>query len=128
MASVQYLTNSSLVALRETLKRDEPYFGVWQKHFLWTSITYYAGAFAAAIISRLVADVGLPAFIIALPIVAIIFATYHRYRRNIHEAEEHAKEQERVSKRLMQREEHFRNAFDHAAGMALISPIGHWLR
>jgi diguanylate cyclase (GGDEF)-like protein/PAS domain S-box-containing protein len=128
MASVQYVTNSSLAALRESLKRDEPFFDVWQRHYLWTSITYYAGACAAAIITQLVAEVGLPAFIIALPIVAIIFATYRSYRQNIHEAEENAREQERVSKRLMKREEHFRNAFDHAAGMALISPIGHWLQ
>jgi diguanylate cyclase (GGDEF)-like protein/PAS domain S-box-containing protein len=128
MATVQYLTNSSLAAFRETLKRNEPFADVWQKHYLWTSITYYAGASAAAIISKLVAALGVSAFIIALPIVGIIFATYRTYRRNIHEAEEHAKEQERVSKHLMLREEHFRNAFDHAAGMALISPIGHWLQ
>jgi diguanylate cyclase (GGDEF)-like protein/PAS domain S-box-containing protein len=128
MATVQYLTNSSLAAFRETLKRNEPFADVWQKHYLWTSITYYAGASAAAIISKLVAALGLSAFIISLPIVGIIFATYRAYRANIHEAEEHAKEQELVSKRLMQREEHFRNAFDHAAGMALISPIGHWLQ
>src|SRR6185295_4900688 len=128
MATVQYLTNSSLAAFRETLKRNEPFADVWQRHYLWTSFTYYAGACAAAIISKLVAALGLSAFIIALPIVGIIFATYRTYRANIHEAEEHAKEQELVSKRLMQREEHFRNAFDHAAGMALISPIGHWLQ
>ena len=128
MASVQYFTNSSLAAYRETLKRNERFADVWQKHYLWTSFTYYAGAFAAAIISKLVTAVGSSAFLIALPIVAIISATYKAYRRNIHEAEEHAKEQERVSQQWMQREQHFRNAFDHAAGMALISPIGHWLQ
>jgi diguanylate cyclase (GGDEF)-like protein/PAS domain S-box-containing protein len=128
MASVQYLTNSSLAAFHETLKRNEPFSDVWQKHYLWTSFTYYAGAFAAAIISNLVTALGSSAFLIALPIVAIIFATYRTYRRNIHEAEEHAKEQERFSKQLIEREQHFRNAFDHAAGMALISPIGHWLQ
>jgi len=128
MASVQYLTNSSLAAFRETLKRNESFFDVWQKHYLWTSITYYAGACTAAVITRLVTEIGSSAFLIALPIIAIIFATYRMYRRNIHEAEEHAKEHERVSKQLRQREQHFRNAFDHAAGMALISPIGHWLQ
>jgi diguanylate cyclase (GGDEF)-like protein/PAS domain S-box-containing protein len=128
MASVQYVTNSSLAAFREALKRDEPFIDIWQKHYLWTSITYYAGASAAAIISQLVAEVGLPGFIITVPIVVIIFATYRSYRRNIHEAEENAKEQQRVSQLLMEREEHFRNAFNHAAGMALISPIGHWLQ
>src|ERR1041385_3625299 len=128
MASVQYFTNSSLAAFRETLKRDEPFSEVWQKHYLWTSFTYYAGASAAAIVSRLVTAIGSSALLMVLPIIAIIFATYRMYRRNIYEAEEHAREQERVSRELMEREEHFRNAFDHAAGMALISPIGHWLQ
>jgi diguanylate cyclase (GGDEF)-like protein/PAS domain S-box-containing protein len=128
MATVQYLTNTSLAALRETLRRNESFSDVWLKHYLWTSITYYAGASAAAVISKLVAALGLSAFVIALPIVGIILAAYRSYRRNLSEAEEHAREQERVRKHLMEREEHFRNAFDHAAGMALISPIGHWLQ
>jgi diguanylate cyclase (GGDEF)-like protein/PAS domain S-box-containing protein len=128
MASVQYIANSGLAAVREHKRRKEPFFEVWQKHFLWTSITYYAGASAAGITSQLIKQFGTYAFMIALPIVGIIYATYRTYRRNIAEAEQHAMEQERVSKALMQSEEHFRNAFDHAAGMALISPIGHWLQ
>ena len=128
MASVQYIANSGLAAVREHKRRREPFFEVWQKHFLWTSITYYAGASTAGITSQLITKFGSYAFIIAVPIVGIIYATYRTYRRNIAEAEQHAMEQERVSKALMQSEEHFRNAFDHAAGMALISPIGHWLQ
>src|SRR6185295_15311469 len=83
MATVQYLTNSSLAAFRETLKRNESFADVWQKHYLWTSITYYAGACTAAIITKLVTEIGSSAFLIALPIIAIIFATYRTYRRNI---------------------------------------------
>jgi diguanylate cyclase (GGDEF)-like protein/PAS domain S-box-containing protein len=128
MATVQYIANSGLAAVREHKRRQEPYFQVWQKYFLWTSITYYAGASAAGITSQTIAQFGPYAFTIALPIVGIIYATYRTYRRNITEAEQHALEQERVSKALKQSEEHFRNAFDHAAGMALISPIGHWLQ
>ena len=38
-------------------------------------------------------------------------------------------EQERISKALQESEEHFRTAFDYAAiGMALVSPLGSWLR
>src|ERR1700741_1427764 len=128
MASVQYGFNSGLAALRESFKRNENFRDVWRKHFLWTSITYYAGASAAGVISRLIEELGLYAFLVTLPIIGIIYATYRTYRRNIAEAEQHAFEQERVSKALMQSEEHFRSAFDHAAGMALISPIGHWLQ
>jgi diguanylate cyclase (GGDEF)-like protein/PAS domain S-box-containing protein len=128
MASVQYVTNSGLAAVREALKRKKPFVEIWQKHFLWTSITYYAGSSAAGIITMLISGIGFYAFIVALPFIGIIYATYRTYRRNIEAAEEYASEQSRISQALQESEEHFRNAFDHAAGMALISPDGHWRR
>jgi PAS domain S-box-containing protein len=128
MASVQYIVNSGLAAVREAMKRSRPFVEIWQKHFLWTSITYYAGASAAGIITMLITGIGFYAFIVALPIIGIIYATYRTYRRNIEDAEQHANEQWRISQALQQSEEHFRNAFDHAAGMALISPEGQWRR
>lgn len=128
MASVQYVVNSGLAAARESMKRNRHFVEVWQKHFLWTSITYYAGASAAGIITMLITGIGFYAFIVALPIIGIIYATYRTYRRNIEAAEQHATEQSRISQELQQSEEHFRNAFDHAAGMALISPDGQWRR
>ena len=128
MASVQYIANSGLAALRESMRHKRPFLEIWQKHFLWTSITYYAGASAAGMIMRLINGVGIYAFLVALPIIGIIYATYRTYRRNIEDAEQHANEQSRISQALQQSEEHFRNAFDHAAGMALISADGQWRR
>lgn len=128
MASVQYVTNSGLAALREWFRLDESFPQIWEKHFLWTSITYYAGASAAGIISKLIDGLGFYALLIAAPIVAVIYATYRTYRRNIAQAEKHAHEQRRINEALAQSEAHFRNAFDHAAGMALITPEGHWQR
>src|SRR5436190_2507806 len=128
MATVQYLANSGLAAFRESLNRNRPFVEIWQKHFLWASITYYAGASAAGTITRLITGIGFYAFLVSLPIVGIIYATYRTYRRNIQDAENHATEQQRISQALQESEEHFRNAFDHAAGMALISADGQWRR
>jgi diguanylate cyclase (GGDEF)-like protein/PAS domain S-box-containing protein len=128
MASVQYVTNSGLAAVRESMKLNRPFAYIWQKHFLWTSVTYYAGATAAGMITMLITGIGFYAFVVALPLVGILYATYRTYRRHIEDAEQHASEQSRISQALQQSEEHFRNAFDHAAGMALISPEGQWRR
>jgi diguanylate cyclase (GGDEF)-like protein/PAS domain S-box-containing protein len=128
MASVQYVTNSGLAALRESMKRNRPFTEIWQKHFLWTSITYYAGALAAGTVTRLITGLGFYAFLVSLPIIGIIYATYRTYRRTIEEAENNATEQWRISQALQESEEHFRNAFDHAAGMALVAPDGQWRR
>jgi diguanylate cyclase (GGDEF)-like protein/PAS domain S-box-containing protein len=115
----------------------------WRTNFLWTSITYFAGASAAAVVARLISQIGFYAFLALVPIIAIIYLTYRTYLRNVETSAAQAEqaklhveelnrfiaEQERISKALQESEEHFRTAFDYAAiGMALVSPSGSWLR
>lgn len=143
MAIVQYLSNSILIAISAALKAETSIWLTWRRNFLWTSITYFAGASAAAIIARFIANVGFFAFMATIPIIAIVYFTYWTYMKNVevaasqaeqarHHVEElnrHIAEQERISKALRETEEHFRNAFDYAAiGMALVSSQGAWLR
>ena len=143
MAVVQYLTNSILVAVKAAFTSDEPIWKSWSENFLWTSMTYVAGASAAGIIARFIGHIGFFAFSATIPIIAIVYFTYWTYmknveaaaaqaeqaRRHVEELNRHIAEQERISKALRETEEHFRNAFDYAAiGMALVSPQGAWLR
>src|SRR5260370_22087717 len=137
MAVIQYLGNAGLVATSEALKAGEPLCLTWRKNFLWTSLTYLAGAYAAGIIARFIGDVGFFAFCATIPIIAIVYFTYRTYmknlesaaaqaeqaRRRVEELNRHIAEQQRISKALLETEAHFRNAFDYAAiGMALVSP------
>ncbi len=143
MAVVQYVGNSLLIAASSALKSEETVWKSWRTNFLWTSITYLAGASAAGLIARFIGNVGFFAFSATIPIIAIVYFTYWTYmknvegaasqaeqaRRHVEELNIHIAEQERISKALRETEEHFRNAFDYAAiGMALVSPQGSWLR
>ena len=143
MAIVQYLSNSILVAVKAAFTTAEPIWKSWSRNFLWTSITYVAGASAAGIIARFIGHIGFFAFSATIPIIAIVYFTYWTYMKNVEgaaaqaeqarqhveELNRHIAEQERISKVLRETEEHFRNAFDYAAiGMALVSPQGAWLR
>ena len=143
IAVIQYLGNSILVATSAALKAGEPLWLTWRKDFLWTSLTYFAGASAAGIIARFIGDVGFFAFSATIPIIAIVYFTYRTYmknleraaaqaeqaRRHVEELNRHIAEQQRISRALLETEAHFRNAFDYAAiGMALVSPQGAWLR
>jgi len=143
MAVVQYLGNSLMIAASSALKSEETVWQSWRQNYLWTSITYLAGACAAGIIARFIGNVGFVAFSATIPIIAIVYFTYWTYmknvegaasqaeqaRRHVEELNSHIAEQERISKALRETEEHFRNAFDYAAiGMALVSPQGGWLR
>lgn len=143
MAIIQYGTNSVLVATSAALKTESSVWTTWRRNFLWTSITYFAGASAASLITKSIGSVGIFAFISTLPIIAIIYFTYWTYMKNVSnvatqaeqarqhvgELNRHIAEQERISKALRESEEHFRNAFDYGPiGMALVSPQGAWLR
>ena len=143
MAVAQYFGNSILIATSTALKADEPIWLTWHKNFLWTSLTYLAGASAAGVIARFIGNVGFFAFSATIPIIAIVYVTYWTYMKNVESAatqaeqarlhveelNRHIAEQSRIERALRETEEHFRNAFDYAAiGMALVSPQGAWLR
>ena len=118
MALTHYVSNSGIVAIGGALKADQPIWQTWRKHYLWTSITYFTGACAAGIIAGLVYFIGVYAFVITLPIIAITFLTYRTYLKNVEtsaaqaaQAEDHVKElshyiaeQERIREQFSQME------------------------
>ncbi len=135
IACVQFFVNSSLPALRQSLKLNLPFAQVWKQHYLWTSITYFAGVSAAGVTAKLINGSGFYAFVIMIPIISIIYFTYQTYRKQLQatiaqadQAQRHAEEQKAISEELRKSEEHFRGAFDYAAvGMALVGTDGRWL-
>ncbi|MCW5960653.1 MAG: EAL domain-containing protein [Pyrinomonadaceae bacterium] len=142
MGMTQYLANSGIVAIAVAFRAGEPLWKMWKENFLWTSITYFAGASAAGIIAKLVGVFGVFAVLAAAPIVIVVYFTYTTYLKNVEsaaqqaeDAQKHVKElshhiaeQERIANALKESEEYFRTAFDHAAGMAVIDPEGRWLQ
>jgi signal transduction histidine kinase/ActR/RegA family two-component response regulator len=118
MALTHYAANSGIVAIGGALKANQPIWQTWRKHYLWTSITYFAGAFAAGVITALVYFIGTYAFVVTLPIIAIVFLTYRTYLKHVEtsaaqaaQAEDHVKElshyiaeQERIREQFSQME------------------------
>lgn len=128
LAFTQYASNSGIVALGAALKTAQPFWQTWKDGFLWTSITYFAGAFAAAIVSKLIVAFGFYAFLATTPIIVVVYLTYTTYLKNIEASKLQAEQAERHFDALRESEERFRSAFDHAAGMALVTPEGRWIQ
>jgi signal transduction histidine kinase/CheY-like chemotaxis protein len=95
MALIQYGANSGVVATCGALQARQPIWHTWKKHYLWTSITYFAGASAAAVIAKLIQQFGFYALIITIPIIAIVFFTYRTYLKNIEASVTQAEQAER---------------------------------
>jgi signal transduction histidine kinase/CheY-like chemotaxis protein len=90
MALVQYVANTTLIAVEKAYKINESVWRTWKKYYLWTSITYFAGASAAGISARLISTFGFYAVVATVPIILIIFFTYWSYVKNIEASEAQA--------------------------------------
>ncbi|HKZ80148.1 MAG TPA: EAL domain-containing protein [Pyrinomonadaceae bacterium] len=128
LACMQYVSNSGIVSVCAALRTGQPFWKTWNEGFLWTSLTYFAGAFAAGIISQLIASYGFYALVATTPIILVIYLTYTTYLKNIEASKSQAEQAERHVAALRESEERFRSAFDHAAGMALVAPGGRWIQ
>jgi signal transduction histidine kinase/ActR/RegA family two-component response regulator len=83
MALVQYIANTTLIAIEKASKINESIWHTWRTYYLWTSITYFAGASAAGIVAILITTYNFYAVIAAVPIILIIGFTYQTYLKNI---------------------------------------------
>ena len=83
MGFVQYMANTILISIEKADKINESIWQTWRKYYLWTSITYFAGASAAGIIANLIATYGFYMIVATVPIILIICFTYQTYLKNL---------------------------------------------
>ena len=83
MALVQYIANTTLIAIEKASKIKESTWNTWRTYYLWTSVTYFAGASSAGIITILIKTYNFYAVIATVPIILIICFTYQTYLKNI---------------------------------------------
>jgi signal transduction histidine kinase/ActR/RegA family two-component response regulator len=120
MALVSYITNSGLAAVYTSLSRGQSISHVWSKYYLWSSITYLAGASAAGLTSRVVEHFGLPYVLLTTPIIIIIYLTYRTYLKNIEASAAQAEQAERERMR-----EHYAQIEKLSALGELASGVAH---
>ena len=95
MALVQYIISSGICAVGLAFKTGESIWETWQKHYLWTSITYLAGAAVAAAASNSIERAGLTILIVGGPVIFILYLTYHKYLDQIKATSAQAEQAER---------------------------------
>ncbi len=142
MGLVQYLTHTGLGAIGTALKNNASIWKMWTRNFLWISISYFAGAVAAGFIVSSIGRARFWAFLVAIPVIVIVYFSYDRYMREVRasarqaeeaerrraelehvraeQAERHVRElnnyiaeQDRISRVLEETKEHFRHAAFH---------------
>jgi signal transduction histidine kinase/ActR/RegA family two-component response regulator len=126
MALVQYGANSGLVALYTACKTEQPVWTTWRTYYLWTSITYLAGASVAGIAVKLVGAVSVYAAFIITPIIAIIYFTYKTYLKNVEasaEKAEQARHNVEELSRYIAEQERIREQFTQVEKMSAVGQL-----
>jgi signal transduction histidine kinase/ActR/RegA family two-component response regulator len=133
MAFAQYTFNSGIVAVGGALKDGQPVWQTWRSNYLWTSVTYFAGAFAAGALAKLVGVIGFYAFVGTLPILGIVYFTYLTYLKHVETSARQAEQAERhveelshhiaEQDRLRREQEEMREQFTQLEKMSAIGEL-----
>jgi diguanylate cyclase (GGDEF)-like protein/putative nucleotidyltransferase with HDIG domain len=92
LALIHYALNSTLVSAVSAFRNRRSLAVVWRESFLWTWISYFAGAVAACLILKLLALVSFYAFIVAVPILGVTYLTYRNYLEKVQASIQHVEE------------------------------------
>jgi len=95
VAIIQYVTHTWIVSICLALKYDRPLWQTWTKHYLWSSLTYFIGAFVAGSLIKLESTISFYAVLAPLPIISIIYFTYEKYLEDIRATAAQAERAER---------------------------------
>ena len=126
MALVQYAANTGIVAVYTASKTAQPVWSTWRKYYLWTSITYFAGASVANIAARLAGAITIYSLAIMTPIVAIIYFTYQTYFKNIQSSADKAEQARRHVEELshyIAEQERIREQFSQVEKMSALGEL-----
>ena len=75
LALAQYVLSSGLLSMVSALRKGKSVIATWRESFLWTWMSYFAGAFAACLIVKLITVISFYAFIVAVPVLAGVLVT-----------------------------------------------------
>jgi len=95
MALVQYFANTGFSAVGLAFKESQSIWRIWNKHYLWLSITFIAGAAVAGAVANVVRQAGISILFVIAPIILIIYFTYQKYLSEIRTTAAQAEQAER---------------------------------
>ena len=95
VAVCQYAAHTWIVAICLACKSDRPIWQTWTNNYLWSSLTYFIGAFVAGGIIKLEGSISFYAVLAPLPIISIIYFTYEKYLEDIRATAAQAERAER---------------------------------
>ncbi len=124
-----YLINTCLMAISIAIRASRDVWSVWREYYVWIFIPFLASGSVALVAANAIHTSGFFAFVIILPIIGIIYFSYHTQQGKLQAITEKVEQSALHLQEMTESEERFRSAFSNAPiGMALVSSEGNWLQ
>ncbi len=115
LSIVHYMANSMSVAVIVALEQGRRIFRIWRDDFLWTSVTYFAGAAAAGFIAVSIGTITPKVLGVAIPILLAVYFTYKTHLDKINELN---KLKDTLEEKVNQRTSELQEATEKAYNLA----------
>jgi diguanylate cyclase (GGDEF)-like protein/putative nucleotidyltransferase with HDIG domain len=78
-ALLYYVVNTVAIAVVITMRTGEPLHRVWADGFLWSAVSYFAGAFAAGLTLFVMQLAGFYGVVVLVPALALTYFSYRKF-------------------------------------------------
>ena len=96
LTAIYFVLNSGLMAVAVGLNAGQSPIRIWQVHFQWLSLSYFASASMALCLILVVRQVGLGAVAVVLPVLAVFHRTLRASFGRLDDAHHHLKQLDRL--------------------------------
>lgn len=122
IALTQFIVNTTLASIYDSLKSSVPLWETWKSKYIWTFFTYFVGIGGAAVLVQLSDILGFGILAATFPLIFFVYLSYRMYLKNVEisvqqaeQAEQYAKILEAKSEALRVSEERFQHEATHDA-------------
>jgi diguanylate cyclase (GGDEF)-like protein/putative nucleotidyltransferase with HDIG domain len=89
VALLYYIINTVAIAVTIAVGTGEPIHTVWSEGFLWSSVSYFAGAFAAGLTVEAMNAAGLYGLVILVPMLLLTYFSYRKFFDKVESSNRH---------------------------------------
>jgi len=89
VALLYYVVNTVTVAAAVALRTGEPIYAVWSDGFLWSAVSYFAGAIAAGLTLQAMNASGWYGLVILVPVLMITYFSYKKFFDQVEASNQH---------------------------------------
>jgi putative nucleotidyltransferase with HDIG domain len=96
LTAIYFCLNSGLIAVAIGLEAQKSPLRIWQSHFMWLGLGYFAAASVSLCLTIIIQQIGISAVAVIIPVVLVFHLTLRASFGRLEDADRHVKQVDRL--------------------------------